>query len=129
MCYAIRADGTPVFARELEAGAYSTPLILGDMAYVASLDKNLYAIGLENGEKRWNYVAGGRIFASPVVIEASIYVGANDGCLHEIDPKTGEGHPVFQTAERIVNRIAYNTKTERLFVPTIANELYCMRRP
>jgi outer membrane protein assembly factor BamB len=129
LCCALSADGVPVFAYELGAGVYSTPLIENDAAFVASLDKNLYAIEIPTGKLLWKYATRGRIFASPVMVGGSIYLGSNDGCLHEIDPRSGKGGSVFQTTERIVNRIAYNERTQRFFVGTDANQLYCLRRP
>jgi outer membrane protein assembly factor BamB len=126
--YALSSDGTPAFALELGAGVYSTPLVIDDTVYVASLDKRVYAIDLSTGKKRWHYQTDGRIFASPILIDGSIFIGANDGCLHEIDAKTGKGGGVFRATERIVNRIAYNERTRRFFVPTVANELYCLVR-
>jgi outer membrane protein assembly factor BamB/orotate phosphoribosyltransferase len=128
-CYGFHCNGTSVFAIELGAGVYSTPLIHTNTAYVASLDKHLYAIDLSNGTVRWKYGTNGRVFATPTMIDGLVYLGSNDGCLHEIDPNTGKGSAVFQTPERIVNKIAYNPRTQRFFVPTVANELYCLRRP
>jgi len=129
LCYALSTEGVPVFAHELGAGVYSTPLIEDHAAFVASLDKHLYAIELPTGKLLWKYATRGRIFSSPIMVEGLIYLGSNDGCLHEIDPKSGTGGVVFQATDRIVNRIAYNKSTQRFFVGTDANELYCLQRP
>ena len=128
-CYALSArDGSPVFARQMGAGIYSTPLIVGDTVYVASLDKRLYAIDLDTWHDRWAFETSGRIFSSPVLIEDSLWIGSNDGRLYEIDPHRGTLRHFFQTTERIVNRCAYNPHTKRFFVPTCANEIYCLKR-
>lgn len=128
-CYALSAkDGSPVFARQTGGGIYSTPLVVGDTAYVASLDKRLYAIDLNTWEDRWIFETNGRIFSSPAFIEDSIWVGSNDGRLYELDPQKGTLLNFFQITERIVNKIAYNPRTKRFFVPTVANELYCIKR-
>lgn len=129
IAYALSPKGECVFAKELRAGVYSTPCIVGNAAIVSSLDKYVYAFELPSGKKLWEYRTDGRIFASPISIDSCIYVGSNDGRLHEIDLKTGEGGPVFQASERIVNKIAYDQNSKRFFVPTVGNEIYCLRRP
>jgi outer membrane protein assembly factor BamB len=127
--YALNAQsGTPVFARETGAGIYSTPCLDDDVVYAASLDKKLYAIDLDTWKDKWVFETNGRIFASPIVIEESVWIGSNDGRLYEISRESGKAKGYFQTTERIVNRIAYNPATKLFFVPTHANEIYCLRR-
>ena len=120
------AEHSSVF--ELGASIYSSPLVVGDTVYIASLDKQVYAIDLDTGRDRWLYETGGRIFSSPAHFEASLWVGSNDGRLHELDPETGKLRSFFQATERIVNAPAYNPRTRRFFVPTFANEIYCLER-
>lgn len=122
------ADGTALFARELGASIYSIPLVVGDIGYIASLDKHLYAVDLRTGKDVWTFETGGRIFASPIIADESLWIGSNDGRLYELDPASGKLRGFFQTTERIVNAIAYDEKHERFFVPTVANELYCIKR-
>lgn len=52
----------------------------------------------------------------------------HDGRLYELDVGTEKNIPYFQTTERIVNKVAYNPATKRFFVPTYANEVYCILR-
>ena len=121
-------DGAPQWAFLTGAGVYSNPLVAGDVVYVASLDKTLYAINLDTGRELWKFETRGRIFASPTIIDDSLFVGSNDGCLYELAPESGTLRSKFQASERIVNAIAYNPTTKRFFVPTVANELYCLTR-
>ncbi len=109
-------------------GLYSNPLIQGDVVYIASLDKSLYCLNLETGKKKWAFSTGGRIFASPILVENSLFIGSNDGKLYELDPESGRLRGSHQFSERIVNAIAYNPATKHFFVPTVANELYCLMR-
>ncbi len=107
---------------------YSTPLVYQGNVYVASFDKNLYSINLKTGELNWRFSANGRFLASPVIIEDKIYIGATDGKLYEINIQTGKMTDFFQATERITNKIAYNAKTKRFFLPTYANEIYCLEK-
>ncbi|MFZ2983891.1 MAG: PQQ-binding-like beta-propeller repeat protein, partial [Minisyncoccia bacterium] len=128
-CYALSAkDGSPVFARQTEGGIYSVPLVHEDTVYVASLDKRLYAIDLDTGADRWIFETRGRIFSSPVLADGAVWIGSNDGRVYEVDPVRGTLRNFFQATERITNKIAYNPSTKRFFVPTVANEIYCIER-
>lgn len=106
---------------------YSTPFIYSNIAYVSSLDKNLYAINLDTGNIDWKFATNGRIFASPEIIGGKIYIGSNDGRLYELDALTGKNTAFFQAVERITDKIAYNPETKMFFLPTFANELYCLK--
>ena len=127
--YALRAsDGSLAFSFKTSTPVFSTPLVHDDTVYLASLDKFLYAINLDTGLSKWHFETRGRIFSTPVLADGSLWIGSNDACLYEIDPENGMLRSFFQTTERIVNAIAFNEKTGRLFVPTIANEIYCIER-
>lgn len=127
--YALDAKtGIKKFSFASETPIFSTPLVHGDIAYSASLDKHLYAIHLDSGESMWSFLTHGRIFSSPVVARGSVWIGSNDGRLYELDPETGELRSFFQATERIVNAIACDERTGHLYVPTVANELYCIRK-
>lgn len=121
-------DGSETWKYKTGAGIFSTPLIHDGVVYVSSLDKNLYALDLTTGASRWAYSTAGRIFSSPVFAAGSIWIGSNDGRVYELNPTTGALCSFFQATERIVNAIAYNTHTDSLFVPTQANELFCLRK-
>ena len=48
--------------------------------------------------------------------------------MYEIDLISGKELSFFQATERITNKIVYNAETERFFVPTFANEIYCLEK-
>ena len=48
--------------------------------------------------------------------------------MHEIDLQSGQRTGYFITTERITNKIAYNSTTKRFFLPTYANEIYCLEK-
>ena len=126
--YALSVQGIPLYAKEVGAGMYSTPLVDKDTVYFASLDKCIYALDAGTGKEKWAFPTSGRIFASPVMIESSLWCGSNDGRLYEIAPASGTLRRSFQVSERIVNKITYNQTSKYFFVPTQANEMYCILR-
>jgi outer membrane protein assembly factor BamB len=128
LCFLDRKSGKEVRRFKAEFGFYSTPLIVGNTVCASSLDKNLYCIDLDTFKEKWRWHAGTRIFASPTLINGNIFIGANSGRLTEIDPKTGTELSFVTLTERITSRPTYNKKTERFFVPTYANEIYCLKK-
>lgn len=123
-----RKTGKELFTHKAEFGFYSTPLVYDGKVYASSIDKHLYCIDLNTLELKWKWLAGARIFASPVEIEGSIYIGANTGRLTELDPETGKEISFITVPERITNKIVYNKETRRFFLPTFANEIYCLEK-
>ncbi|MFZ2886929.1 MAG: PQQ-binding-like beta-propeller repeat protein [Minisyncoccia bacterium] len=125
--YAFSAKGEIRWAFS-SGGFYSNPLVRGSVVYAASVDKSLYCLDLTTGKKKWSFGTKGRIFASPVIADDSLWIGSNDGQLYELDPESGHLKGSHLFTERIVNAIAYNETTRHFFVPTVANELYALKR-
>ena len=105
---------------------FGIPEISNDHVYVTSADKTLYKINLTTYEKVWSFKTTARILSSPKVIGNYIYIGSNDARLFKIDMQTGKEVAFFQVTERITNKIAYNPVTGKIFLPTFANEVYCL---
>jgi outer membrane protein assembly factor BamB len=66
------------------------PAIVGDVVYVASTDKHLYALKLKTGDEIWRKKLGAPIKASPAVKDDRVYVGDVDGKLFCVDAKSGD---------------------------------------
>lgn len=122
------ATGRERFSFQAEFGIYSTPAIHKDSVCIGALDKRLYSVNLDTGALNWKFETSGRVFASPAIVDGNLYIGSNDGRLYEINPDTGELAGFLQITERITNKIAYNEKTGRFFLPTFANEIYCLMK-
>ncbi len=120
--------GEPVHIIETLEPVYSTPLAHDGKLYVGLLDKRIMCVDLSSGAVAWTFTTSSRVFSTPKLAAGRLYAGGNDGRLYELDPATGKETAFFQATERIVNGVAYNSSTKRLFVPTYANELYCMTR-
>lgn len=124
-----RKSGTFVHKHKCGFGIFSTPLIYENRVYFTSTDKRLRCINLDNFNIIFERnVDDTRIFSSPIVVNDKLYVGTNAGRLHEIDLHTGKELGYFQTAERITNSVVHNTKTNTFFLPTYANEVFCLKK-
>jgi len=105
---------------------FGIPEIEDKHVYVTSADKKLYKINLSTYEVIWTYQTTARIFSSPKIIDDHVYIGSNDARLFKIDKETGKEVTYFQVTERITNKIAHNPETNKIFLPTFANEIYCL---
>lgn len=121
-------NGEVVFSYQTGGPVYSTPYIEGDFLYVGSTDKRVYCFNLEKLDLQWSFETSARVFASPLVVEGKVYIGSNDGRFYELDSKTGVSSGFFQCTERVTNKAAYNAKTKHFFLPTFANEIFCLTR-
>lgn len=127
--YAVNAwSGHITFAFKTGEPIFSTPHVKNGAVLIASLDKYIYAIDSVMGKELWRTETKGRIFASPVFAFGSIWIGSNDACLYEIDPESGAIRSIQRFSERIVNAIAFDENLGHIYVPTVANEIYCLKK-
>jgi outer membrane protein assembly factor BamB len=64
----------------------SSPAIVGDTAYVTSMDGYLTAYDVETGRRRWQFSTGGSpIESSPLVYDGRVYFGAWNGTVYAVD--------------------------------------------
>ncbi|HLM84113.1 MAG TPA: PQQ-binding-like beta-propeller repeat protein [Candidatus Bathyarchaeia archaeon] len=127
--YAVDIDSGELRGKfETKDYIYSTPKVHKGDVFFASTDKNLYSVNLDSGKLNWRFTAGGRIFSSPEIVDGKVLFGATDGKLYEVDCRSGKCESIFQTTERIMNKIVHNSKTKRFFLPTYANEIYCLKK-
>jgi outer membrane protein assembly factor BamB len=68
--------------------AATPPLRHGDLTLTANADQHLLTAA--RGEKAaWNFVAGGRVYAPPLLLDGRCYVAAADGYVYCLDAATG----------------------------------------
>ena len=78
------------WAFKTEGIAGSPVLGQGGTVYLASYDKNLYAIH-PDGQEKWRFTAGGTIYGWPALrSDGSIIFGSSDGILHAVDEEGEE---------------------------------------
>jgi alcohol dehydrogenase (cytochrome c) len=74
----------------------TAPLVGGGTAYVTSAQDDVFALGAENGELRWQYrpnivqQVGFPRNRGVAIYEGKIFIGMNDGHLAALDAKTGQ---------------------------------------
>ena len=68
---------------------WSSPISADGVVYATSLDKNLYALNLEDGSKLWNYTTNGAIASTPAYDEGTVYFGSFDSVFYAVDASDG----------------------------------------
>jgi outer membrane protein assembly factor BamB/orotate phosphoribosyltransferase len=109
-------------------GMYATPLLVGGKVIFGGMDKTVYCYDPDTWQCCWRYECAGRIFSTPAIGPDVIFAGSNDGRLCEISIAHGVLVGAHQLSERIVGEIRYDSARAEIFVPTVTNELYCLRR-
>jgi hypothetical protein len=72
-------------------GALTPPVVAEDRLYVAAKDKHtLYAFDAHNGNRLWQFTAGGRIDSSPTIYDGLVLFGCVDGYVYCLFASDGE---------------------------------------
>jgi outer membrane protein assembly factor BamB len=81
-----------------EAGAYvySSPVVVGNTAYMGQGDGGFVAVDIHTGRERWSYRTGNAIYSTPVVHQGRIFVGSDDGFVY-----------AFEAADRPLERAVF----------------------
>ena len=77
------------FFFETAGMVWSTPTVDDGVVYFGSFDRGVYAVGLEDGVRRWRFPTDGGVPASPLVEDGRLYVGSIDSTFYAIDVETG----------------------------------------
>ena len=80
-------------------GRLTQPTIAAGQVFVAAVDRHtVHALDAATGERRWQFVAGGRVDSSPTFHEGQLLFGANDGGVYCVNAADGELAWRFQAA-------------------------------
>ena len=67
----------------------SSPLVAGDLVYVADWSGRVLALNARTGRTRWAFRAGGAIKGSPTLAGNRLYIGSYDGHVYAIGARNG----------------------------------------
>ncbi|NCS67255.1 PQQ-binding-like beta-propeller repeat protein [bacterium] len=125
-CYGIDIDsGEENFRFSAGHVFYNTALVVEDKLYVGSCDKNFYIYDLAKNKLLKTMPTTGRILSHPRYINNSVWFGANDGGVRQIDFEGNYLGGVL-LPERPVTPVIYDEKINRYYVVTMGNFLVCM---
>jgi outer membrane protein assembly factor BamB len=76
------ANGDVIWSYPAKSAVDSSPVIVGDRAYVGLGKGRLVALDLATGEEAWNYEAGGGFISSPAVAAGRLVIANEDGTVY-----------------------------------------------
>jgi outer membrane protein assembly factor BamB len=100
------------------------PAVVDGIVYVASGDKNFYAIDLKTGQQKWKTPLEAPIKASPAVKNGRVYVGNSDGKLFALNASDGKTIWTFETQGEITAGV--NFHGDNILLGSYDSTLYCL---
>jgi len=86
-----RETGQELWRFEGASGNYVEGGALGSGLFViGNGDGNVYALDAESGSLQWTFETGHRVWATPLIVSDTVYVGAMDRRLYALSLQTGE---------------------------------------
>lgn len=83
---------------------YGTPVVSGDLVYIAGYNGRIYAYNTTNLASRWIYPRDGYLssFVGSLIIDkGKLYIGCSDGWIYCLDAVTGDLVGAYQTGDKI----------------------------
>jgi outer membrane protein assembly factor BamB len=86
---------------------HSTPVLYNSIVYFGSGDGNVYAVDIESGTLKWQFLTGGIVHTTPAIDNNKLFIGSFDGCVYALNLISGEmiwkfktvGHRYFPQGE------------------------------
>jgi len=129
MIYVVDLEsGRELWSVKTDTVIYSTPLVVGDRAYVVSTDKHLYVLDLAERAVITRVHAGAKLYSSPRLIDGRIYFGSTGGLVFELDPERLLFTGRVQLPDRITNAVAYSERHRLYYALTYDNQLFALAR-
>lgn len=76
---------------KLASTKLTQPVVVDSCLIVGGVDNHtVYALDADSGEKRWNFVAGGRIDSAPTIYKGQVIFGSADGWVYSLDMGSGQ---------------------------------------
>jgi outer membrane protein assembly factor BamB len=105
--YCVDSAGKELWKSSIAPDSFSSPPLVADGLIVLGTGKGvLRAYDTAGGKEKWTYDVGGSVQGSPNRVDlpggkgALVAISQGDGCLHGIDPKTGQGLWKMPAVER-----------------------------
>lgn len=100
MLYALDSStGNTRWVRDLGAQTVGGVAISGDLLYVGTKDKRLYAYDVQSGERVHEFKAAGEVWSTPLIVEDTLYVTSLDGTVYALSLDLSETRWTFDGAK------------------------------
>ncbi len=106
---------------------YGTPVVSGELAYIAGYNGKIYAYSTSNLATRWVYPREGNLAAfvgGIVIAQNKLFVGCSDGVILALDALTGDSLYQYKTGDKIWGTPAVDGDT--LYIGSFDKKLYAL---
>lgn len=89
------ADGRELWRWKMPGGVPTTPVLAGELVFVASSSRTLYALRADNGSLAWSFDPGWNVsgsWAAPAVGGSRVYFTSNVGTVYGFEPAGSDIH-------------------------------------
>ena len=94
------ATNDEVWRVDVDGAIWASPVVADGIAYVGSMDHNVYAIDISDGGEKWRYRSGGAVVSEVALYENLVIFGGFDSRLYALNAETGEPVWVFDGSTR-----------------------------
>ncbi len=112
---------------EVSVPLYGTPVVLGELLYVAGFDGKVYAVNTASGAERWIYPRQGNLYSfvgGLAASEGTLYIGSIGGVIYALEAETGDLIWQLETGGQIWATPTIDDST--LFIGTFDKKLYAV---
>jgi outer membrane protein assembly factor BamB len=106
---------------------YGTPVVSGDLVYIAGYNGKIYAYNTSNLATRWVYPREGYLqplVGGLVLAQNKLFIGGSDGWIYSFDAATGDLLNSYQTGDKIWGTPAADDNT--LYIGSFDKNLYAL---
>jgi outer membrane protein assembly factor BamB len=106
---------------------YGTPVVAGDLVYIAGYNGKIYAYNTSNLATRWVYPREGNLqpfVGGMVVAQGKLFIGSADGTVLSLDAVTGDKLGEYKTGDKIWGTPAVDGDT--LYIGSFDKKLYAL---
>jgi outer membrane protein assembly factor BamB len=123
--WALDGDGRELWSFRSAEGQYvEGGAIGGEFFVIGNSDGNVYALDLQNGQLRWKFETGHRVWATPLIVEDRVYIGSMDRTLYALNLANGSEIWSFDAVGAFAGTPVLVDGT--LYIGTFANNLYAI---
>lgn len=106
---------------------YGTPVVSGDLVYIAGYNGKIYAYKTDNLAQRWIYPREGYLkpfVGGMVIAKGKLFIGSSDGWVYALDALTGDKLYETKVGDKIWSTPAVDAENNTLYIGAFDKKLY-----
>ena len=122
--FAVDFRGSMKWRFQAKRAIVSSPTVVGQSLYLASLDGMVYCLDARNGWVIWRFRLGKATVSSPAVAENHVFIGCADGFIYCVEAQSGKEAWRFRTDHQVSSSPA--VFRDSVYCGSVDGGLYCL---